>query len=97
MTDLTLLFIVLSTTLNGIAVGASLDQAIKQLPTRHCIGVVLILPTVRRLITAMAFPGMSAWALTQLFNRFARLHTLRTLVQALTFATLLWALVSFMR
>ncbi len=41
MTDLTLLLIILATTLNGFVAGASLDQAIKQLPTRHRIGVVL--------------------------------------------------------
>lgn len=35
-----LLIIAVATALNGIAAGASLDQAIKQLPTRHRIGVV---------------------------------------------------------
>jgi hypothetical protein len=40
MTDITLILIVLATALNGIAAGASLDQAIKQLPTRHRIGVL---------------------------------------------------------
>jgi hypothetical protein len=34
-------------------------------------------------------------ALTMVFNRFARLHALRALLQVLTFATLLWALISY--
>ena len=40
MADLTLVLLVGATALNGIAAGASLDQTIKQLPTRHRIGVV---------------------------------------------------------
>jgi hypothetical protein len=40
MADITLILIVIATALNGIVAGASLDQAIKQLPTRHRIGVV---------------------------------------------------------
>ena len=41
MVDITLIFLLLTTALNGVTAGASLDQAIKQLPTRHRIGVVL--------------------------------------------------------
>lgn len=40
MADITLILIILATALNGIVAGASLDQAIKQLPTRHRIGVI---------------------------------------------------------
>ena len=40
MSDLLLVLIVVSTALNGIAAGASLDQSIKQLPARHRIGAV---------------------------------------------------------
>jgi hypothetical protein len=157
MTNVTLLLIVLATALNGIAVGASLDQAIKQLPTRHRIGVVAYstysqaadlgngipwyvsmgigavvltigaalaaflqqltsgitaplyiavgLSILHSLVTSQAAPTLfrqrrlenDEASLTQLFNRFARLHTLRTFLQGLTFATLLWALVSFLR
>jgi hypothetical protein len=157
MTDLTLLLIVLATALNGIAVGASLDQAIKQLPTRHRIGVVaystysraadlgngipwyvsmgigavtltigaalaafshqlpshIALPIyaavglsiLHSLVTSQAAPtlfsqrqlGKDEAALTVVFDRFARLHTLRTLLQILTFAALLWALVNAIR
>ena len=39
--DITGILIVIAAALNGLLAGASLDQAIKQLPTRHRIGVVL--------------------------------------------------------
>jgi hypothetical protein len=39
MDDTTRLLIVLATAVNGILVGASLDQSIKQLPARHRIGI----------------------------------------------------------
>ena len=40
MSDLTFILLVVAIALNGIVVGASLDQSIKQLPTRHRIGAV---------------------------------------------------------
>ena len=155
--DIVLIFIVLATALNGIAVGASLDQAIKQLPARRRIGVIAysaysraadlgngipwyvsigigavlltigaaIAATVERIppqtalplyaavglsllhsfVTSQAAPTLFSQrkhendeaALTQIFNRFARLHTLRVLFQILTFAALLWAFILYLR
>ena len=40
MTDMTLLLTLAATALNGITAGASLDQAIKQLPARYRIGSI---------------------------------------------------------
>jgi hypothetical protein len=157
MPDLTLLLIILATALNGIVAGASLDQAIKQLPTRHRIGSVLystysknadlgnglpwyvglgistvlatigatlsgvlqqlssekmlplcgavVLSVLHSLVTSQAAPLMfrqrqyenDEAALTMIFNRFSRLHLFRTLFQVLTFASLLWALISYLR
>jgi hypothetical protein len=155
MADITLILIFAATALNGIAVGASLDQALKQLPTRHRIGVAaystyskaadlgngilwyvsvgigaviltvgaaiaawsqqlileratpiyaaVVLSILHSLVTSQAAPTMFSQrryehdeaALTQVFNRFARLHALRALLQVLTFATLLWALILY--
>jgi hypothetical protein len=155
MSDITLILIVAATALNGIAVGASLDQAIKQLPARHRMGVVaysayskaadlgngipwyvsvgigavvltvgaaiaawsqqiileraapiyaaVVLSILHSLVTSQAAPTMFSQrryendeaTLTKVFNRFARLHALRALLQVLTFATLLWALILY--
>ena len=155
MADLTLILILAATALNGIAVGASLDQAIKQLPARHRIGVAaystyskaadlgngipwyvsvgigavvltvgaaiaagsqqlileraapnyvaVVLSILHSLVTSQAAPTMFSQrryendeaALTKVFNRFARLHALRALLQVLTFATLLRALILY--
>jgi hypothetical protein len=157
MADVTSILLVAATALNGIAAGASLDQAIKQLPARHRIGVVaysayskaadlgngiawyvsigigavvltvgtaiaafsqqialakavpiyaaVVLSILHSLVTTQAAPTMFSQrrydqdeaALTKVFNRFARLHALRALFQVLTFATLLWALISYSR
>ena len=157
MANITLVLIVLAAALNGIVAGASLDQAIKQLPTRHRIGVIAystysqnadlgngipwyvglgistVLTTIEAtlaalsqqlpseklsplfvaalfsilhsLVTTQAAPLMfkqrqqqnDETALSTLFNRFARLHLFRTLFQVVTFAALLWALVSYLR
>ena len=157
MNHLTLLLIILATALNGIVAGVSLDQAIKQLPTRHRIGNVLysaysknadlgnglpwyvglgistvlatiaatlaalsqqlpsekmlplygavVLSVLHSVVTSQAAPLMfqqrqhenDEKALTTLFNRFARLHCFRTFFQVLTFASLLWALISYLR
>src|SRR5690349_13861487 len=40
MSDLVYILILVAVALNGMLVGASLDQSIKQLPARHRIGVV---------------------------------------------------------
>jgi hypothetical protein len=40
MADLMLILIIAATAFNGILAGASLDQLIKQLPTRHRIGAI---------------------------------------------------------
>jgi hypothetical protein len=157
MADITLNLILIATALNGIVAGASLDQAIKQLPTRHRIGVVpystysqnadlgngipwyvglgistvlvtigatlaalsqqlssekllplylaVVFSVLHSLVTSQAAPLMfkqrqhqnDEAALTILFNQFARLHLFRTLFQVITFASLLWALVSYLR
>jgi hypothetical protein len=157
MVDLPLILTVMATALNGIAVGASLDQGIKQLPARHRIGVIaysayskaadlgngipwyvsvgvgavlltigaaiatfsqqtplemafpiytaMILSILHSLVTAQAAPTLFSQkqhaqdeaALTKIFNRFARLHVLRALLQVLTFGTLLWALIIYSR
>ena len=157
MNDVPLLLTLIATALNGIAAGATLDQAIKQLPTRHRIGVVAYstysraadlgngLPwyislgvsavlltfgaalavAVQQMPTSIAFPIYVAAVLsighslvtsqaaptlfsqrqqendeavlTKIFTRFSRLNALRAMLQVLTFATLLWALISFER
>ncbi len=40
MSDITFVLLVAAVALNGVVVGATLDQSIKQLPARHRIGVV---------------------------------------------------------
>ena len=40
MSDLTLILLIAAIALNGVVVGATLDQSIKQLPARHRIGAV---------------------------------------------------------
>ena len=40
MSDITFILLIAAVALNGIVVGASLDQSIKQLPARHRIGAV---------------------------------------------------------
>lgn len=157
MTDIALLLIVLAAALNGILAGASLDQAIKQLPARRRIGVIAYsayakaadlgnglpwyisigigsvlltigaalaalsqqvafetalplyvavgLSILHTLVTTQAAPTMFSQrqhdhdeaALTQIFNHFARLNALRAVLQVVTFATLLWALVRYLR
>jgi branched-subunit amino acid ABC-type transport system permease component len=157
MSDVAFLLIVLATVLNGIAAGATLDQAIKQLPTRHRIGVIaystyskaadlgnglpwyislgvsavvltigaatvialqqrptsttiplylaVVLSIGHSLVTSQAAPTLFSQrqhdndqaALTKIFTRFPRLNALRAALQVLTFATLLWALLSFER
>lgn len=157
MADVTLNLMLIATALNGIAAGASLEQAIKQLSARHRIGVVaysayskaadlgngipwyvgvgigavvltiaaaiaafsaqvafetalplyaaVVLSILHSLVTTQAAPTMFSQrrydqdeaALITVFNRFARLHALRALLQVLTFATLLWALILYSR
>jgi hypothetical protein len=157
MADITLILLLIATALNGIVAGASLDQAIKQLPARHRIGVVaysaysqaadlgngipwyvsvgisvvvftmgaaiaafsqqirleaalpiyagVVLSILHSLVTSQAAPtmfsqrryGQDEAALTNVFNRFERLHALRALLQVLTFGTMLWALLLYER
>jgi hypothetical protein len=157
LTDITLLLIVLATAVNGILAGAGLDQAIKQLPARHRIGVIAYstyakaadlanglpwyisigicsvlltigaalaalsrqvapdsalplyvavgLSILHTLVTTQAAPMMFSLrqhendeaALTTVFNRFARLNALRAFLQVVTFTSLLWALVCYLR
>jgi hypothetical protein len=153
--DLTGTLIVIAAALNGLLAGASLDQSIKQLPTRHRIGVILystysknadlgnglpwyagmgisvvlvtfgaalaalsqqlplekafpiyaaaVLSVLHSLVTSQAAPLLfrqrqhenDEAALTAMFNRFARLQYFRAFFQVLTFASLLWALISY--
>lgn len=157
MIDIIFTLILAASALNGIAVGASLDQAIKQLLARHRSGVVAysrysqaadlgngipwyvsvgigavvltlgaalaafvqasslermwplylaaLLSLLHSLVTTQAAPTLfrqrhhpqDVAALTILFNRFARLHTLRALLQVLTLAALLGALLLYPR
>jgi hypothetical protein len=87
----------------GAAIAALSQQVASQttLPLFVAVGLSIL----HSLVTTQAAPTMFSQrqheneevALTQVFNRFARLQTLRALVQVITFATLLWALVSYIR
>jgi hypothetical protein len=155
MADTTQMLALIAAALNGILAGASLDQAIKQLPARHRIGVIaysayakaadlgngipwyvgmgigavvltivaalvafsqqvapetalpinvaVTLSILHTLVTTQAAPTMFSQrrydndeaALARVFDRFARLNALRALLQVMTFAALLWALISY--
>lgn len=157
MNDMALLLTIMATMLNGIAAGATLDQAIKQLPARHRIGVIpyssyskaadlgnglpwyisigvsavlltigaaiaaavqqipmstalpiylaVVLSIGHSLVTSQAAPTLFSQrqyandvaTLTKIFTRFSRLNALRAVLQVFTFATLLWALISYGR
>lgn len=152
MADLTFILLIAAVALNGVVVGATLDQSIKQLPARHRIGAVnyslysraadlgngivwyasvgvgavlitiaaaiaafsqrngeafaifiyiaAVLSVLHSLVTTQAAPIMFSQrrhdidepALATLFDRFERWQTLRALLQVLTFAVLLWAI-----
>ncbi len=155
MVDITFLLLVAAVALNGVVVGATLDQSIKQLPARHRMGAVqystysraadlgngiawygsvgvgsvlvtiaaavaifvrnsgspfapwiysaALLSVLHSLVTMQAAPLMfrqkrhnnDEAALTAIFNRFERWQTLRALLQVLTFAVLLLAVVRY--
>jgi len=157
MSDLIYVLILAAVALNGILVGASLDQSIKQLPARHRIGAVAysayakasdlgngivwyallgigsalltivtvivvltqrngapfalpiylaaVLSILHSLATTQAAPTMFSQrrhendeaALTTIFNRFEHWQTIRAILQLLTFLTLLWALLVYVR
>ncbi len=155
MANITFILLVAAVALNGIVVGATLDQSIKQLPARHRMGAVqysmysraadlgngiawygsvgvgavlvtiaaavaaltqndgspfapwicaaALLSILHSLVTTQAAPLMfrqkrhdnDEAALTAIFNRFERWQTLRALLQVLTFAMLLLAVVRY--
>jgi len=155
MQNLIFILIVCAVALNGILVGASLDQSIKQLPARRqtsaviysaysrasdlgngiawyvvigigsllitvvtaiaagspensppyvtLIDVAVLLSILHTLSTTQAAPLMFSQRryendegkLAQVFNRFERWQTLRAVLQVLTFAALLSALISY--
>jgi hypothetical protein len=155
MQNLIFILIVCAVALNGILVGASLDQSIKQLPARRqtsaviysaysrasdlgngiawyvvigigsllitvvtaiaagspenspsyvtWIDVAVILSILHTLTTTQAAPIMFSQRryendegkLAQVFNRFERWQTLRAVLQVLTFAALLSALIGY--
>ncbi|MEO8610115.1 MAG: hypothetical protein ABI690_19630 [Chloroflexota bacterium] len=87
----------------GAAIAAVSQQVASQttLPLFVAVGLSIL----HSVVTTQAAPTMFSQrqhennevALTQVFNQFARLQTLRALVQVISFATLLWALVSYIR
>ena len=157
MATITFLLTIGATALNGIAAGATLDQAIKQLPARHKIGLVAysnyskaadlgngilwyvslgisavvltlaaaiaallqqitiesalpiyiaaLLSLSHSIVTSQAAPMMFSQrqhagdevSLKAIFNRFERLNALRAIFQVLTFISLLWAVVIYIR
>src|SRR5690349_686702 len=157
MSDLVYILILVAVALNGMLVGASLDQSIKQLPARHRIGAVAysayakasdlgngivwyailglgaalitivaalvtvsqrngtpyalpmvlagVLSVLHSLATTQVAPTMFSQrrhendeaALTTIFNRFEHWQTIRAVLQVLTFLTLLWALLNYVR
>ncbi len=155
MSDVTFVLLAAAVALNGVVVGATLDQSIKQLPARHRIGAVqystysraadlgngiawygsvgvgavlvtiaaavavltrnsgssfapwiysaALLSILHSLVTTQAAPLMFSQkrhdsdeaALAAIFNRFERWQTLRALLQVVTFAMLLLAVMRY--
>jgi len=90
-----------------LTIGAALAALSQQVASQTTLPlfVAVGLSILHSLVTTQAAPIMFSQrqhendevALTQVFNRFARLQTLRALLQVITFATLLWALVTYRR
>lgn len=95
----------ISTVLATIA--ATLSALSQQLPSEKMLPLygAVMLSVLHSVVTSQAAPLMfrqrqyenDEAALTMIFNRFSRLHLFRTLFQVLTFASLLWALISYLR
>ncbi len=86
-TDLTLWLLVAAVIVNGMLVGASLDQSIKQLPA-HSLATTRAAPTN---FSQRSAAGDAA-RLKAIFDRFERLQTARATLQVLTLLSVAWAL-----
>lgn len=83
---------------------AAVSQAIS-VGTALPIYIAAVLSVLHSLVTTQAAPTMFSQrrynndeeALTKVFNHFARLSQLRALLQVLTFASLLWAMIIYVR
>lgn len=89
--------VVASVVANGLLVGASLDQSIKQLPARHRLGVAAFAAysqaaDLHNGVAFYAILGLGAAALTAGFDLFERLTAVRTGLQAATLAAMVGAL-----
>ena len=90
-----------------VTIGAAIAVLSRQIPLETAFPVYLavVLSILHSLVTTQAAPTMFSQrrheydevALTRVFNRFARLQALRAFLQVVTFATLLWALMSYTR
>jgi hypothetical protein len=90
-----------------VTIAASVAARSQQIPAATTLPLYIAvgLSILHSLVTTQAAPMMFSQrrcendeaALTKIFNRFARLNALRAFLQVATFATLLWALVSYVR
>ena len=88
-----------------LTIGAALAALAQQVDSKSALPlyVAVGLSILHTLVTTQAAPTMFSQrqhegdeaALSLVFNRFARLNAIRALFQVLTFAALLWALVSY--
>ncbi len=129
MLDTTMVLVVATTVLSGIAAGTGLDVSIRQLPARHRIGIIAYsaysqatdlgtalfwypsiiyvtasLWVVHLLLTLIwAIPtlprqrhvGTDEKQLSDIFNRFERMQTVRAINGVLIFGTTLWTLLTY--
>jgi hypothetical protein len=90
-----------------VTIAASVAARSQQIPAATTLTLYMAvgLSILHTLVTTQAAPTMFSQrryendeaALTKIFNRFARLNALRAFLQVATFATLLWALASYVR
>lgn len=90
-----------------LTIGAAIAAIVQQIPSVAALPVYVaaVLSILHSLVTTQAAPTMfrqrkhenDEAALTAVFNRFARLQTLRVLLHVLTFAASLWTLISYGR
>ena len=90
-----------------LTIGAAVAALSQQVPSETALPLYIAvgLSILHSLVTTQAAPTMFSQrryendeaALTKVFNRFARLNALRALLKVVTFATLLWALASYVR
>jgi hypothetical protein len=90
-----------------LTIGAALAALSQQVTPETALPLYIAvgLSILHSLVTTQAAPTMFSQrryendeaALTKVFNRFAHLNALRAFLQVVTFATLLWALVRYIR